>query len=293
MRASKKGFLIVGGLVGVTLLIAAAGSKEANAAPLLVDPNARSKAGDKKARAKATAASRKAVATKKPISADDTMQIVADAIATGNPKTIRAVADELKKAGYKYADDLYALAREIEARLKRGETRANETVINKAVQETKKKRAKRPAATTAPKPAPAPAPTRKRIVKTKPAPEPALPPPTPAEPTAPQPDPKFLEGRKMAQELAVHLAGTKKYSEDKDMVGAFQAYEGLVVDGKYGPKTAGEIASYGVVPPQPFYWPTDWYQAKKDYKAVLLQYGEQYPEKQTEFQIAAGKVTTA
>ena len=90
------------------------------------------------------------------------------------------------------------------------------------------------------------------------------------------------------------LANAKRYKEDRTMVRNFQKAEGLKDDGLYGPKTALEIADYGVVPPNPYYWPkSNWVQAKKDYQAGLRDAGSRFPELRAEFETAAQKVTTA
>lgn len=101
----------------------------------------------------------------------------------------------------------------------------------------------------------------------------------------------FRAGQQRAQELAKHLANVKKYSEDRALVKSFQTAEQLKSDGQYGPKTAAEIADYGVVPPTPFYWPANWVQSKRDYRAILMDAAQRFPALRSEFESAAQKVT--
>lgn len=78
-----------------------------------------------------------------------------------------------------------------------------------------------------------------------------------------------------ARQLAAHLRSVTKRQEDKQLVARFQEANNLKVDGLYGPKTAQKIASFGVVPPTPFYWPRQGAaQSKKawnDYVASMAQ----------------------
>jgi hypothetical protein len=75
----------------------------------------------------------------------------------------------------------------------------------------------------------------------------------------------------VAQAMAVDLRNTSRYKENQSLVRRFQEQEGLVVDGKYGPKSALALASLGIIPPRPRYWTRKTVQAdKKAYAAEML-----------------------
>lgn len=57
-----------------------------------------------------------------------------------------------------------------------------------------------------------------------------------------------------AQAMAMNLRNTSRYKENTELVKQFQAGEGLVADGKYGPKSGLALAQLGIVPPRPRYW---------------------------------------
>lgn len=52
----------------------------------------------------------------------------------------------------------------------------------------------------------------------------------------------------------MNIRNTSRYKENPELVKQFQADQGLVADGKYGPKTGYALAELGVVPPRPRYW---------------------------------------
>ncbi len=70
-----------------------------------------------------------------------------------------------------------------------------------------------------------------------------------------------------------HMA---RFKEDKSKVGQAQVKLGVTADGKYGPGSAKRIASLGVVPIPPFYWPKAWQNSKREYashiKAMVLKF---------------------
>jgi hypothetical protein len=59
----------------------------------------------------------------------------------------------------------------------------------------------------------------------------------------------------LASKLALNLHQTVPGRENKALVTEFQKQEGLVADGKYGPKTALALVKYGIVPAVPRAWP--------------------------------------
>lgn len=215
-------------------------------------------------------ASAAAVKAKDPVEkADRIMEAVAKAISSGDPAVMRQVAKELAAIGYAHAGELERVAKEIEAE---HAPRATPEEAQEVAEEL-----------------------GPNLPIELPAPTPALPVPTPPPVTPPDPQPDtnlaaFNAGRARSEQLTIHLSSVKKGKEDQGRVGSYQEQHGLKKDGKYGPKTALEIASFGVVPVAPFYWPTDWVKAKRDYKAGLLEAGKRYPDLAVAFQAAANKV---
>lgn len=93
-----------------------------------------------------------------------------------------------------------------------------------------------------------------------------------------------------AQVMAVDLRNTSRYRENTNLVKAFQAQEGLAVDGKYGPKSALAVAEYGIVPPRPRYWTSKTMKANKaEYSAAMLVYAKNDPARAADW-TAASKV---
>lgn len=75
----------------------------------------------------------------------------------------------------------------------------------------------------------------------------------------------------VAQAMAIDLRNTSRYKENQALVKRFQEQEGLVADGKYGPKSALALAELGVIPPRPRYWARKTVQVdKKQYAAEML-----------------------
>lgn len=84
--------------------------------------------------------------------------------------------------------------------------------------------------------------------------------------SAPPPD------RALASELAMHLERSPAGTEDRSLVARFQRLKGLNATGAYGATTAVRLMDYGIVPPDPFYWPSHGVQrAKANYRAQLRQ----------------------
>lgn len=99
--------------------------------------------------------------------------------------------------------------------------------------------------------------------------------------------------KERAQRLALHLKYARKGQEDTTQVKAFQAQEGLIVDGKYGPKSALAIAAYGIVPPKPLYWHrTTFVTQKQEYRDAIQAYAAKAPQNERELWIEAANVVT-
>lgn len=306
---SKKAAVIFGGLAIVGIAFAAS-SKKANASELKKLP-VQPKTDEDEQKEAEEAATRANVKLEKSAKAGlhssqieaEITEAVVNALATGNPSLIRATAERLEAVGYAYVDSMLRAAEEMEKDLAKSKAR---NVTLKRVKEILATIPTRGAATpSATKPSAAP------TVVSKPAAKPPAVKPKPVSPTLvdiepkkPEPPitkpataplnstrtPEFAEGQLRAAKLALHLQSAKKYKENRAMVKEFQGFEQLKQDGMYGPKVALEIGSYGMVPPAPFYWPTDWVRGKREYRAGLLQLATEYPEKAQEFREAAERI---
>ena len=87
--------------------------------------------------------------------------------------------------------------------------------------------------------------------------------------------PEEVKRRATATAMATNLRNTSRYQENKTLVKSFQSQEGLKPDGLYGPKSALQLATYGIVPPRPRYW------ARKTVKVDK----QTYTEKMVEYSI--------
>lgn len=94
----------------------------------------------------------------------------------------------------------------------------------------------------------------------------------------------------IAQAMAVDLRNSSKYKENAVLVKEFQQQEGLVADGKYGPKSALALAELGIIPPRPRYWARKTVQADKQrYAQAMLARSATDPARQADW-TAASKV---
>ncbi|MCW5950630.1 MAG: hypothetical protein KIT41_14255 [Pyrinomonadaceae bacterium] len=76
-----------------------------------------------------------------------------------------------------------------------------------------------------------------------------------AEPPPP-PDPPVNPQRVAAEELSAYVLSTTRSKADQAKIKALQIAMGEVnADGLYGNVSARRIASFGLIPPSPFYWP--------------------------------------
>jgi hypothetical protein len=188
--------------------------------------------------------------------------VVVNALITGSPAFIRKTAQVLHNLGFPFSEQLRGIADDLEKETA-GDRRAT-------LQETADAMIKFPALSEM-KATPEPEPDDEPGEKPAPAPAPA-PKPTAAKGS------DFATGKRSAAALAAHLWQKAKGAEDRAMVRAYQSAHGLTPDGLFGPKTAGDVASFGVVPPvKNIYWPTNFVQARRDLRAVLTQYAQQFP----------------
>lgn len=112
---------------------------------------------------------------------------------------------------------------------------------------------------------------------------PGTPPPLPLTLPSPAPvsDPRFV----LAQQVAMHLATTKRGSENKALVSQFEQQEdqaGFIPDhdtrGLYGEHDALALANHwNIIPPAPFYWPANPTPAKAQFKAAMQAKAAQDP----------------
>jgi hypothetical protein len=166
---------------------------------------------------------------------------IATALATNNPEVIRALADELERTSPDVPKETIAALRkaadELDAALRKGQEQAPPTTppVAPPVSVARPKKRK----------APPPKPTDVRY-----------------DPVVHAPSDNSKE---LAIELAKHLTGRKKGTEDKALVEKYQRNEnrvrvandqeaGLNPDGQYGLETAMSLARYDLVPPKPLYW---------------------------------------
>lgn len=116
-------------------------------------------------------------------------------------------------------------------------------------------------------------------------PMPASPLPGVVPPMAPAP----IDARTaMASRVLHNLTITSPGHEDKSLVAAFQAQEGLRPSGYYQPSTAIALAKCGIVPPPPRYWPsTGRKKAKHAYARELKRFGAKDVQRREEWERAA------
>ena len=151
------------------------------------------------------------------------LDAIVNAVASRDPAVMRAVATKLDAMGFtKQAADLRRTADEAAALAKK--TPATSTARP------------RPAATPAPAPSSSALPVAERV--------PLVSPGTSASPE-----------QVLAAKVALNLQTTAAGREDANLLKAYQKQEGLVQDGKYGPKSALGLVKYGIVPAVPRAWP--------------------------------------
>lgn len=218
---------------------------------------------------------------------------IATALATNNPAVIRALADELERTSpdvpKQTIADLRKAADDLDAALKQGQQAAPPTVP--------------PVAPPAPIVV-APAPPTPPVSVARPKRPPAKPKPTDQtyDPVAHAPADNSKE---LAIELAKHLTGRKKGTEDKALVEKYQRNEnrirvandqnvGLQPDGRYGIETAMSLSRFDLVPPKPLYWGKDGtyasYEAeRKQWKQWCLDNAKKDPARSAEW-IGASKL---
>jgi peptidoglycan hydrolase-like protein with peptidoglycan-binding domain len=92
----------------------------------------------------------------------------------------------------------------------------------------------------------------------------------------------------LAAELAAHLLETRPGAEDRSLVARFQRAHGLNASGNYGPATGEALATLGLIPPHPFYWPTKkLMRARTRYRSALRTLARTDPARAGEWLAAA------
>jgi hypothetical protein len=240
-------------------MLALSGNKEAHAAP------SGGGGGASKPKPKPTnSASKPHAANEVPPA--DVLQRITAALATNDPKQIRAVAAQLRKEGWVYqADQLMAAAATLE------QAQAIVPILPPTAQETGV-----PAGTVV-----------------FPDVAPAVQPPALNLPSAPavQPSSDASDGQGLAIEVQRMLTSSTPYHEDRALVKRWQLAEGVKApDGMYGPNAAKLAMKYGLVPVKPFYWSkTSAAQQKQQWKALMNSRAKKDPSRAAEWQ-AAGRV---
>lgn len=244
----------------------------------------------------------------------DLQQMVANAIASGDPAKMRQVATQLRAAGNTTgAQALEVHAKTVEttnAAIASGVQMAQQVLQGTPITPTP---APQPPATPA-LPAPAPTPTVQPVSWTPSVPV-SMPPdfalptatPTVARPTVQLPAPAatgpvwpVTDPAKVAvaQKMVQNLVATKPYKENTSLVKAFQAQERLSpVDGLYGAGTATTLGQrYGIIPPKPFYWSKTASKVpaqKAQYQADMLALAAKDPARAPMWQAAGNVYSTA
>jgi hypothetical protein len=218
----------------------------------------------------------------------DILKTIAAALQSANPVAMRASADIVEKAGFAaQAADLRAAALAIEKA-----TTSSPGVINTT-------------GTTVLPPVQLP---NASVPVSPPATSPATNPNTGSTINLPEivitgNNPK----KDQAAKLALMLGTTKRFKENKEQVRAFQTANlseeqksqailkkpgNAATDGLYGTTTALTLARvYGIVPPAPFYYPTNPTPAKKAYQAEMAKFAVADPQRADEWNHAGQSVT--
>lgn len=194
-----------------------------------------------------------ATASSSPSSSASVEQQVAEALATNNPKVLRALAAKLRSSHPQVAADLESAALAIE---KTNETFGLPTTSSIPTPD----KPQPPPPPVAPSPKQTSSQSKKKQKK-----QPAAASTTPVEAGR---GPAADARKQLALDVARMLTTSKKGSEDRALVEKFQRSEnqkrvldgrenGLNPDGRYGLTTAYALSEYGLVPPKPMYWGKD------------------------------------
>jgi hypothetical protein len=221
------------------------------------------------------------------LSTAEVVKLMTSAIASADPAVLRALADRLEKAGFpQQAADLRGVANEL--------AKAGAAAAGAPPPATPNKPATPPAAIP-----PAPSPTQVSV-----------PPPVTTSPTTTLPEivvtgtaqPSAAE-RELASRMVIDQQSKPKWKDNRDLVSVFQTQESRAgsykniqtgakgtIDGLYGPATAISLAErYGIVPPNPKYWPKNPAPALTAYRNRLLALAAADPARASEWQQAASK----
>lgn len=212
------------------------------------------------------------------------LQTIAVALKSANPTAMRAAADIIEKAGFgAQAADLRAAALAVE---KATASSAGQPVINT----TGVTVPNNPVPVVPPPSLPATNPNTGATIN------------LPEQVTTPSANPK----KDQAANLALYLGTVKRFKEDRGKVRAFQTANlaeeqrsqailkkpgQATADGLYGTTSALTLARvYGIVPPAPFYYPTNPTPAKKAYKAEMAKFAAADPQRADEWSQAGESV---
>lgn len=222
------------------------------------------------------------------LSTEEVVKLMTSAIASADPAVLRALADRLEKAGFPtQAADLRGVANEL---------------------------AKAGAAAAGAPPPPTPAKPATPPASIPPAPSPtqvSVPPPVtmgPVTTTLPEivvtgtAQPTAAE-REVASRVVIDQQSKPKWKDNRDLVSVFQTQESRAgsyknlqtgakgaIDGLYGPATAIALAErFGMVPPNPKYWPKNPAPSLTAYRNRLLALASADPARSSEWQQAAAK----
>lgn len=226
----------------------------------------------------------------------DVLKLIATALTSANPIAMRAAADELEKAGFAaQAADLRAAALAVE-KATAGNSAGTPSASSPGIINT--------TGVTLPNPVVLP---NSSGPVSPPAVVPSINPNTGAVINLPAQVITATDPRKdQAAALALALGSTKRFKENKTQVTAFQQANmpeekksaiilGKPVptaDGLYGTTTALTLARvYGIVPPAPFYYPTNPAPAKTAYKKQMAAFAASDPQRADEWTHAGESVT--
>lgn len=243
--------IVLGGVLLAGFALAAAGKGSASSTPA---PSSGTPAAPKTPAPKTPAPPQPATA----IPPQSVIDRIVAAVATQNADAMRKVATEIEREGWVLQADDLRRAADIATYLKAGGLKPPGTVVQGDAQR----------APSSPQPwSPMPGVIRPQV-------------------SPPELHPKRLQAQMLVREMEKPTG-----KEDRSLVAAFQANNGLKASGYYTPGTAICLAErYGLVPPAP-YWPTSGrVKAKANYRQRLLAIAKSDPQREEEFRRAADKV---
>lgn len=214
----------------------------------------------------------------------EVLKIIAAALASANPTAMRAAADEVEKVGFSaQAADLRAAALAIE-KATAGAATVGPPFINTTGQTVGIPQIRPSTPVT-----PVQNPNTGKVIN------------LPEEVITASANPK----KDQAAAVTLMLGSTPRFKENRTQVTSFQQANlaeekksatilgkaGASADGLYGTTTALTLARvYGIVPPAPFYYPTNPTPAKKAYMAQMAKFAAADPQRADEWNHAGESV---